>query len=114
MPIANVDKHIIALRSAVERVLTKHKGDLRAELLMRALLSQVNTVESHCELMGAEAGNPLLLSVSEFDEIMQPYLQLNKEIRQSVVKVPHSLYETAPINGVYELLAKHFKEDGER
>lgn len=114
MSIASVDKHIIALRSAVERVLTKRKGDLRAELLMRALLSQVNTVESHFELMDAEAGNCLHLSVSEFDEIMQPYLQLNKAIRQSVVKVPNSLYETAPINGVYELLAKHFKEDDER
>lgn len=114
MSIANVDKHISALRFAIEGVLTKRKGDLRADLLMRALLSQVNTVESHFELMGTEAGHPLFLSVSEFDEIMQHYLQLNKAIRQSVIKEPNSLYETAPINGVYELLAKHFKENDER
>ncbi len=116
LPMSNndIDKHISDLRLAVEETLSRHEHDPRAVLLMRALLSQVSTVQAHCELMSAEAENRFRLSEQEFNEIMEPYLRLNKAIRKTVTRAPNSLYETEPINGVYELLSHHFQEEGER
>ena len=110
----DIDRHISDLRLAVESALSHHKDDPRAVLLMQALLSQVNTVRVHCDLMSEEAKSRFRLTEKEFNEILAPYLRLNKEIRKTVTKAPNSLYETGPINGVYELLSHHFQEEGER
>lgn len=111
---AEVDKHIWNLRAAVEDVFAHHKNDPRAILLMQTLLYQINIVKTHFDLMTAEEGGIFLLSEQEFKEIMAPYLSLNREIRRVVTRAPNSLYETGPINGVYEMLSHHFRENGER
>jgi hypothetical protein len=108
-----IDSHISDLRAAIERVSTRYHDDATATLFMQTLLSQVTTVKLHFALMCTESQSRFFLSFRDFDELMQPYLRLNKEIRRSVTKEPKSLYETTPINGVYELISFHFAEEVE-
>ena len=110
---SDIAVHMSDLRAAVGRVLLRHSSDRRAMALQQALLSQIKTVEIHLTLMTLESNETFFLSLNEFNEIMKPYLSLNKEIRRTVTREPNSLYETQPINGVYELLSHHFREDGE-
>ena len=113
MPNESIDQYIIELRSRIEAIFSRHKNDPNASALMELLLSQVNTLSVHLRLMDLEGTDPFLLSEGEFDELMEPYLMINREIRKTVVRPPQSLYETESINAIYEFLSWHFKEPGE-
>jgi len=108
-----ISQSITELRLRIETVFSQHQDNFRASLLGQLLLSQVNTLEIHLHLIALEGPNPFLFSDEEFNELMEPYLKLNKEIRTTIIRAPNSLYETEPINGLYEFLSWHYRESGE-
>ena len=80
---------------------------------MDLLMSQVNTLSVHLQLMNLEQADRFLLSEKEFSELMEPYLAINREIRKTIIRAPKSLYETESVNAIYDYLSSHFREPGE-